>query len=308
MECATIEQKPASQSYDVSEFDITARAMIVSVHIGLWRAKKKDSDVTDAAIKAYNANAKAGEFTKRLVESDLLKAINTIAGKTYTYIYSVTSPWTGKNERVLNAELYVEFCQKIRGLEAEFMEAVDRFVVEYPQIIEKAKPFLGGMHKEYEYPSPSRIRGEFAFDVSMDTITDSKHIAVKMSREAVNDLAAKIQAKQEGAIRNVRLDCAERVYKAVSAIKERLDGQASAKGKDKIFHDSLLENAQEVIEIVRMLDITNDPRLAQICEDIQQHILRYDAQTLRENPHAKTVTHQEASILLDTIESYMRKK
>jgi hypothetical protein len=80
-------------------------------------------------------------------------------------------------------------------------------------------------------------------------------------------------------------------------MSERL---SSADGDTKkIFRDSLIDNAVELCQVLKHLNITKDPQLEQMRHDLEQSIKHIDAQSLRESDELRRATKNKVDSLLN---------
>jgi hypothetical protein len=66
----------------------------------------------------------------------------------------------------------------------------------------------------------------------------------------------------------------------------------------KIFRDSLIDNAVELCQVLKHLNITQDPQLEQMRYDLEQSIKHIDAQSLRESDELRRATKNKVDALL----------
>jgi hypothetical protein len=86
----------------------------------------------------------------------------------------------------------------------------------------------------------------------------------------------------------------DRLYECLGHMKDRLtdDGE-----KKKIFRDSLIDNANELVEALKHINITKDPKLEQARVELARAIVGVEAKELRDN---KTV-RQDVLTQVDSI-------
>ena len=92
----------------------------------------------------------------------------------------------------------------------------------------------------------------------------------------------------------------QRLHKCLSNISERLT--VNDDGKEKIFRDSLVENAHELIDLLTHLNITKDPKLEQARVELFNTIGHHDAESLRSSVVAKESVKSKVDAILSKFE------
>src|ERR1019366_6705120 len=88
---------------------LASRAMLTTLRIRQWSARKLDRKVTDEINSAHHASADAGRYNKSLVAKDSLAKIQTVANGARDFLYSQTSPWGDDGPRIPSAKQYLHF-------------------------------------------------------------------------------------------------------------------------------------------------------------------------------------------------------
>lgn len=287
---------------------IHTTAMLASVKISVWAGRKLDREVTDEVNRDHGASADAGRYNKALVSKDALAKINTIAGKARTALYARTSPWMDNGTRILTAAGYMAFAADMKGMRMEFDAAVEEFINDYNRHVAVARVKLNGMFKESDYPSANEMRRKFGFDSVVMALPASNDFRVDLPAAEREAIIADIEARTTKAIADAMADVYKRVCENVGAMATKLAAFKPAKGKgDKaegIFRNSLVENVQELVALLPSLNITNDPKLDAVTKAMQA-LVRYDADTLRENADLRVEIAGKAQAILDDVTAYL---
>jgi hypothetical protein len=72
----------------------------------------------------------------------------------------------------------------------------------------------------------------------------------------------------------------------------------NADGSRKIFRDSLVENGVEIVDMLKHLNITQDPKLEQARRDLQSALGSHDLDSLRDNSNAREVVKMKVDTIL----------
>lgn len=242
------------------------KAMLAQLQISQWTGRKQDRKVTTEVESAHGAHD-AGKFNKALVDKALLDPIAKLAGKARDYHYSLTLPWSDSGPRLLPSALFMEYTTTFRGMKTEFEKAVNSMVSQYPVEVQAARNRLGTMYEPGDYPDPSDMYMKFDIKVDFMPVPAGEDFRVDVSAEA----KAELQSSVTESIHNRQLAAVdatyERIREAVSKIEERLSKP------DAIFKDSLIFNAIQLCQVLDGLNITNDPQITAIAQDIRDHLL-----------------------------------
>lgn len=249
---------------------IQNNSMLVDLTISKWGATLHDKKVS-AEVETAHAATDAGRYNKRLIDKSHLAEINEIAGQMRKYHYSRTYAWTDKGQRLLPSALFMEYRQDIATFKAKFQKAVDDFLAKYPQLVQDARIRLGSMYEPSDYPQVSDLPAMFAVQLEIMPVPDGQDFRVDVAQETQDEIRQQITATVNARQASTVKECWGRVREVVGRIAEQC-----SKEKGRI-HDSLMENAEDLVNVLSGLNITNDPELTAIEADIRALIVHPDA-------------------------------
>lgn len=254
---------------------IQDKSMLIELTISRWTATKHDKTVS-AEVEMAHAAKDAGRYNKRLIDKSHLAEIDTLAGQIRKYHYSRTLPWSDKGQRLLPSKLFMEYRQDINDLKATFEKAKTAFLKLYPQLVTDARLRLGTMYQPDDYPPVDRLQDAFGIDLVITPVPDAGDFRVEVDAETQAEIRQQItdsvNARQAKAVK----DCYTRAREVLQRIAEQC-----SKENGRI-HDSLMENAQDLVSVLSGLNITEDPAITQMESDIKQLIVPPDS--IRDNP------------------------
>ncbi len=289
---------------------LASRAMLTTLRIRQWSARKLDRKVTDEVNAAHHASADAGRYNKSLVAKDALAKIQTVANGARDFLYSQTSPWGDDGPRILSAKQYLHFTAGLAAKRDEFADAVSAFVAAYPATVADARTRLNGLFNESDYPAPADIAARFSFDTEILPIPDSADFRVDLAQGQADDIRAAIEARTADVLQNTLRDAYARVADAVGKMAEKLSAykQASAKGErsEGVFRDSLVDNVRELAAILPALNLTDDPNLAAVADRITRELTAVDAEHLRIDARARATVAASAAAIAAQVGAYMQ--
>lgn len=242
---------------------LSQQAMLANLNISQWTARKYDKIATGDVETKHGAKD-AGRFNKLLIDKAALEPIAQLVGKLRAQHYNMTLPWGDNGDRLLPSKLYLQYTQQMRGLHSQFDSAVADFVREYPNLVQTARRRLGTLYDPTDYPSPSEIAGRFSMSMSFTPVPDAKDFRVEVAAEDAEQIRSDITRMVTERQAEATKDAFRRAKEVVSRVHERLTA-------DKVvIHDTLMGNVRELVDMLPAFNLTNDPALTQLHEDLKQ--------------------------------------
>jgi vacuolar-type H+-ATPase subunit H len=142
--------------------------------------------------------------------------------------------------------------------------------------VQDARVRLGTMYDPEDYPDAHALKMAYAIDVEFFPVPDANDFRVDVAKETQDEIKQQITASVNARVEQAVRDCWSRAREVL----ERINKQCSNK-KGRI-HDSLMENAQDLVNVLGGLNITGDPKITQMETDIRAIIVHPDM--IRNNP------------------------
>jgi len=258
---------------------LSKSGMLVKLTRNSWYGFSRDSGATEAAKAATGATAMdAGTFNKRLLPKEALKQVRNIENRIYSKHCELTVPWYFNGVDFLPSKLYFQYTEAIRALKDEYGTAIDILVQQYPVYKANRAKELGSMFNPEDYPPPDILRNSFNVDIKFMPVPDAGDFRIDLEVEEMaklrEDLAKDLTNAQQQAMREVW----KRVVQTLDHMYERLNDP------ERIFRDSLFDNALQLSELLPGFNVVGDERLATVAHVLQVDVCRYSADTLRAEP------------------------
>lgn len=255
------------------------KAMLATLSISAWTARKQDKKVSAEVETAHGAHD-AGRYNKMLVNKALLDPVSKLTGKIREYHYAMTLPWADSGARLLPSKLFMDYSSAVRSFRDQFTKLVKDLQAAYPAEVQAARTRLGSMYDPDDYPDPSDLFGKFGIALDFTPVPDAADFRVDVGKEAQDELRESVTqgvaARQAGAVKATYA----RIHEVVSKIEERLSLD------NAIFKDSLIDNANELCVVLDALNITNDPVITALAKRIRTELVMPPS-LLRQNPVAR---------------------
>lgn len=287
------------------------RAVLVSLKISSWSARKYDKKVTQETNAAHGADADAGRYNKKLIPGDApeYKALIQHINEMRDVHYQNTLPWTDDGWRILTIKNYAEYMELMRKGRAKFEDLLDEFVSAYPRLRADARVKLNGMWRDEDYPSDIEERFSFAYEPA--PMPSGGDYRVDLPAAEIKLLEKRTEERVKAAYAEAQNDAVRRLYEVVANIKERLSATREKKDGTKdaaIFRDSLIQNARDLCDVLKRINLNDDPKLEQFRRETELLAGSTEPETLREDAKVRTDTATRAQSILDAMNAVYGKK
>lgn len=272
------------------------KAMLATLSISRWSARKIDKKVTREVTRAHGATDDSGEFRKTLIDRAHLKPLMSSESAIRAYHYKMTLPWGEDNERILPAKSFQEYTDTNRQLRAADERLRRDFVALYPSLRTAAQSRLGSLYDPKDFPSPSEVADKFDIKISFKPVPAADDFRVDVGNEAAAQIRASINAENEEKFATAMKHCYGRIHEVVSHISETLH-----KEEPRIF-DTLVTNARDLVDCLPALNLADDPKL----EELRLELLSIlpTPGSLRTSPTARKRTADAADAILAKMAAY----
>jgi len=258
---------------------ISTQAMLASPSIRTWSARRYDATATATVAKEHHNEKDMGRYNKCLIDvkADSFVRISKIANEVRTWIYEHSLPWTQTGARILPAAMYLDFNSEVLKYRRKFDDAVETFLDEYDDLKAAAKKALNGLYNEEDYPAPGELRAKYGIEVVYFPVPSANDFRVEMSEREVDRIRRQITQSVEQATADAMRDLWERLHDSVVKMA------AALKDPNRRFHDSLVGNVIDIVSILPKLNMTDDPDLIRMTQEVRESLTKVSPQTLRDD-------------------------
>lgn len=265
--------------------------------LSVWTARKKDKDESSKVNSSAGAVDGAANVHKALLpENPELKAVQQWATSFRDWIYKTTLPWDDTGWRIGRAQRHMDFMAEAGDRIRVGEQMVDDFIATYEQSIEKAKFTLNGMFNPMDYPTAGEVRLKFSFTIEAMTMPNTEDFRVVdgVEQDEVDRLVQVATSATEQRIADAMREAYSRLYEVVTKMASTLQQYGN---KDiKKFNNSLLGNITALTAIMPALNLTDDPKLAELTR-LAERLTTYNLGDLREVDETREAAIREASQL-----------
>lgn len=240
---------------------LTDKALLVTLSICQWSARKYDKKATDEVNTAHGATD-AGRFNKALVSRDHLQEIGKIANEARAFHYNNTLPWGDNGERLLPASNYFEYTQAMARFKNQFDGLVREFCKSYPLMIDEARRRLNGLFNAADYPA--NVADKFQVKTTFMPVPDSADFRLTLNSQEVENLRNQIEKEVNSRFAQAQREIYARITDQLKRMQERLSLS------DGVFRNSLFENLRELCDLLPRLNIAQDANLIALTQELKQ--------------------------------------
>lgn len=280
---------------------IQSSAMLVDLSISKWEGRKKEKQVTESVAHQALADQQMLNTTKRLLDCAELKQIKTLAGAMGVLHRKLTLPWGDSGMRILSNTGYIDYHQQMTAHIQQFNDLVDKFMLAYDHAIQQAARRLGTLYNPADYPSRDAVRRKFGVKLNYMPLPASGDFRLDIPQQAQQELQAQYERAFTERMEQAVSDIWHKLHGPLANMSQRLDyrdGDAPSR-----FRDTLVSNVQEIADVMRTTNITNDPKIEAIRLELVQTLKGVTPEGLRTSSALRERTKLKVDKILTQIPS-----
>ena len=277
----TIRLDDNTEEFDVK--DLPSAGVTTELKISVWTANKIDRSATSEVLSTNDARSRdAGQFRKNLMSgSRPRKDIQDYAALCRNKHSYLTSPWNDQGTRFLLTALYFDHKEQMGARETVFWQMVDKFIAQYPNLVELAKQNLGKLFDPADYPTAAEVRTKFNWVCNYEPVAPN-HWAVEFAEEVKADLSQQYEAHYSKKMATIAREPWDRLHKLLIDTSKKLNDEIGP--EKKRYHETLITNAQELCPMLTALNLTKDPKLEEARRSLEKAFATADIEQIKENP------------------------
>ena len=275
---------------------IGSNAMLVDLNISMWTGRKMDKKVSEEIDASKSTKARAGNYHKKLLAgSDKLEKVQKIATAVRAWNYQHTLPWSDGGSRLLPMKSFFDYKATLGNYEAQYTQAVEDFLTEYPQLVSGSAFTLGDLFDRGEYPDVEELRNKFRFKYVFCPVPDAGDFRIDVEEQAKSELQQQYKEYYDGKLADAMKDAWDRLHETLTHLSDRMDYTDENKKK---FWDSTITNASDLCGLLTSLNVTNDPKLEDMRQKLEKALNGVDASDIRESEAIRTSVKSKVDDIL----------
>lgn len=279
--------------------DISARALLVNTTVRVWTGEKRDRAITREICSLKGAEENAVRANKSLL-GEHIHGVQTAERAVRQAINERTLPWMDDGARILKGAAFMAFTEAMAEPVRQFDAAVDAFIAAYPEIQHEARRRLGEAYAEQDFPAQSRLKERFGVRLIYLPVPSTEDFRVNLSDDEIAAVRRNAEEALRGTVNDAVRSLLDRLQEPVArmATRLRLFRHTSSGKVQHPFRDSLVENVRAIVRLAPTLNLMDDPHIAALCADIEQHLAAHDPEQLRNSPSLRESVADEADAIL----------
>lgn len=280
---------------------ISESTMVVRLSTSTWSARKSDDEATKHIADTFKNRQDVAKVTKKLLECDELDAWRANRDRARRVVHNYTTPYLDEGERLLPMKLFDKFIGEFREYDQKAPKLKAAFLDAYPVNCKEMSKLLGRMYHESDYPSVNLIASKFQFDIDFYAPrVDARDWRLDLEKEYVEEIKEKLTNRLEQAHNIVLKDCWKRILDTVTTWYER------ASDEDAVLREAtMVTSINSLVEILPALNVSNDPVINNIVEEMRITLTAFDLEELRYDCDKRADAAKQAGKLLNKIRTVM---
>jgi hypothetical protein len=203
---------------------IATAAMLGSINISVWEARKQDKKTADEVTQAKGARSKrAATVHKHLFsECPALEAIKSLRGEVRQWFNTQTLPWDDNGRRLITTAQYLNVMGQAAKYEQRFNDLIQVFLRTYSTEISKQAFEMGALFDRAEYPPESEVAAKFRFSFAIEPVPESGDFRVDIANEAAQELREQYDKAMQARVATAVADAWDRVKTQVEWVRDRM--------------------------------------------------------------------------------------
>lgn len=275
---------------------LSQRAMLVRLRVHMLYGSRTDRQVTDETIERKGAKRDTGRWTTNFIPKESVKDVISARNRIKAIHDFFTLPWLGDGTRILPTQLYDKYMERYNSSVEDWQKSVDDFMQTYPTIREQAERRLAGLLTDEvlrSIPSVEEARSKFSIDHDVFPMPNENDFRVNLGADKINVLKSSVKNSIERMTTEAVNDTYDKLGKILKRIFETLSD------KDAKFKNSLIGNLKDLVELMPMFNLNDDPKLEELRRMCDEQLANIDPQKLRDNMSLRKRTAKKAEEIME---------
>ena len=281
---------------------LASSAMLVELNISNWAGRKKDNRASaDVTSQNYAATGVANVNKKLLADNADLKAIQTHVTAMRNMHDAMTMPWSNSGLRLLPTAQYFKYTGAMSDMENKFWGLVNAFLGKYNDAVIDVQMLLGDLFSRDDYPTAEELQRKYRVHINYMPLPDAGDFRIDISNEALREVKEQYADFYTTQYNTAMNDVWTRLHKALTNMSERLD--YGSKEDKKVFRDSLVGNVNDMVELLRVCNVTSSPQMAQMADKLEEAMAGVTPDGLREDDTFRAETKRAVDDAIKSLPS-----
>ena len=279
---------------------IARSSLLVDLSISLYSGRKQDTSTRDEVTASKGAKSKraASVYKSLFADCKELDDIIKFQARLRQTHYKYTKPWLDSGVRLLPATLLQQYNDLMYDHEREFEDLVAKFLDKYDTLVAAAAFQLGALFDRNEYPTRSQVKRKFGFYLTFTPMPTSGDFRLDVENETQEALAKDYEKRMQVMAERAAKDSWDKLHDVLSRMAKQLAPRGED-GKPGKIYDSLLGNAHELCDLLRHFNVTGDPALESMRQQLMDVMEGVNTDALRKEADTRAMVHKKVQDMLN---------
>lgn len=280
---------------------IASSAVLVDLSVSCWTARKQDKKVSAEIDADKHTQVRAGNYHKALLAgAQELDDISKYAAGIRNWHAQQTLPWSDSGTRLIPTARLFGYQQELGVRENGFQVLVDKFLASYSTLVQAAQFRLGALFNADEYPDVDVVAAKFGFRYVFSPVPVAGDFRVDVGNEGLEELKKQYEQNQNRYIQQAMQDIWGRIRDVTERLSNqlRVDKNTGEKGK---LYQSTLDNALELCDMLKTMNINNDPELERVRKELYMTLNGVDLKEIKKDEMVREGVKAELDALISKL-------
>jgi len=281
---------------------VAENCVLVNLTICQFDVHRKDSRISKEVADSNSVkDQKLCRVRKSLLpKTAQLQEVHSIAQKARMFHYENTHAWMFDGPRILMTSNFEAYSKKIREFEKEFQTAVNALVDNYETMKDQAKVLLGSLYNEKDYPQKDSLKKYFSFKMKIQPLPASSSLLnIKFEGEDQDALRAELEADMAETYQKANKRLWQNLFEKLEKLYLKLQDEEAT------VRESTLKAVRDLVELLPQINITKDPKLEELANQLKASLDGLSHTSLNTNPEVRKKTTEQANKIFNVMQSYM---
>jgi hypothetical protein len=279
---------------------VASSALLVELNINVWTGRKLDKSASQDVTRMNSADRGIANVHKKLLgDCAELEAIRKHASQVRGAHYAITMPWSDSGLRLLPTANYFKYNDALGDYQQEFKKLVDAFLAAYEWETSQAQVKLGALFNPDDYPTVQSLKHKFGLSVSFIPLPTSGDWRVDIEADAKRQLETHYQSYYADKLKQAMDDVWGRTADVLDRLSSQLD--YGADDKPRGIRDSLMDSAVEIVDLLDACNLTGDPAMRKMANDLRASIKGIGADALRKDAALRRATKRDVDAMIKAL-------
>ena len=272
--------------------NIHGKALLVQLSISSYNPTVVDRRATQQSADLNQANVTELRLVKNLVPKAAIDKLTKHIRASREDHYRLTLPWSDGGMRLLPTAAWMDYVDVMTANKDMFERMVNEFCDNFSDYRDQARARLGLLFSSDDFPGGSDLRSRFGFRMQWLPLPSSNDFRIQLGAEDMAEISDSVNGMVASAAQAAGEDLSKRLTDKLLSVVDRLSDP------ENIFRDSLIDGLRDLVKLVPKLNVLDDETLADAAASVEEHITKFEPQTLRDDDDARASAADAAAEIL----------